>query len=179
MSEGVPSDMDLPVGTLHMTQNVQIPVRCANSDILPYLPCSGIEYDQRSVDQDKLSTYTSIDDYDALFEARHGRGAIDNVTITGEKVSVTSPVMVPMLATNMGVAENSVTGPRPKHTPGSGYPLPSQKGQASVQEEYQSPAEHDVVPPVGVGHILGEGGLYIHRHDRNHIGCLRYADGPT
>ena len=95
MSEGVPSDMDLPVGTLHMTQNIKVPVRCANSDILPYLPSSSIEYDQRGVDQDKLSTYTSLDDYDALFEARHGMGAIDNVTITGEKVSVTSSTMVP------------------------------------------------------------------------------------
>ena len=96
VSEGVPSDMDLPIDTLHMTQNVQVPVRHTNSDILPYLPSSSIEYDYRGVDQDKLSTYTSHDDYDALFEARHGRGAIDNVTITGEKVSVTSPVMFPL-----------------------------------------------------------------------------------
>ena len=29
-----------------------------------------------------------------------------------------------------------MTGARPKHTPSSGYPLPSQKGQASVEEEY-------------------------------------------
>ena len=79
------------------------------------------------------------------------------MTITDEKVSVTSPVMVPTLAASMGVTENSVTGARPKKTPGSGYPPPSQKGQASVEGEYQSPAEHDVVPPVGAGHILGEG----------------------
>ena len=45
VSEGVPSDMDLPVATLHVTQNVHITPRCANSDILPYLPSSGIEYD--------------------------------------------------------------------------------------------------------------------------------------
>ena len=81
VSEGVPSDMDLSMGPLHMMQNVQIPPRHANSDILPYLPSSGIEYDPRSVDQDKLSACTSLDDYDTLFEARHGRGAIDSVTI--------------------------------------------------------------------------------------------------
>ena len=157
LSEGVPSDMDLPIDTLHRTQNVQVPVRCANSDILPHLPSSSIEYDQRGVDQDRLSTYTSLDDYDSLFEAIHGRGAIDNVSITGEKVFVTSPLMVLTLATSMGVTENSMTGARPKHTPGSGYLLPSPKGQVSVEKEYQSPAEHDVVPPVDVGHILGEG----------------------
>ena len=145
------------MGTLHMTQNVQIPPRHANSDILPYLPSSGIEYDLRGVDQDKLSTYTSLDDYDALFEARHGRGSIDNVIVTGEKVPATSPVVIQTLATSKGVTENIMTGERPKHTPDSGYPLPSQKGQASVEEEYQSPAEHNVISPVGAGHILGEG----------------------
>ena len=57
----------------------------------------------------------------------------------------------------MGVAENIMTGARPKHTPDSEYLLPSQKGQASVEREYQSPTEHKVVSPVGAGHILGEG----------------------
>ena len=38
VSEGVPSDIDLPVGALHETQNVQIPPRHANSYIFPYLP---------------------------------------------------------------------------------------------------------------------------------------------
>ena len=90
--KGVPSHMDLPIDTPHIIQNVQIPIRRANSDILPYLPSSGIEYDQRGVNQDRLSTYTSLDDYDAMFEARHGRGVIDNMTVTGGKVSVTSPV---------------------------------------------------------------------------------------
>ena len=63
------------------------------------------------------------------FVARHGRGAIDNVTITGEKVPATSPVVILTLATSMGVTENIMTGARPKHTPDIGYPLPSQKGQ--------------------------------------------------
>ena len=157
VSEGVPSDMELTMGALHMKQNVQIPPRCANSDILPYLPSSGIEYDPRSVDQDKLSPYTSLDDSDTLFEARHGRGAIDSVTISGERVPATSPVVIPTLATSMGVTENIMTGARPKHTPDSEYPLPSQKDQASVEGEYQSPTEHNAVSHVGAGHILGEG----------------------
>ena len=149
--------MDLPVDTPHIIQNVQIPIRQADSDILPSLPSSGIEYDQRAVVQDKLSTYTSLNDYHAMFKARHGRGAIDNMTITGEKVSITSQVMVPTSATSRGVTENPMTGKVSKHTPSGEYSLPSQQGQASVEEEYQSPAEYDVVPPVGVGHILEEG----------------------
>ena len=92
--------MDLPIESFHIIQNVQIPARRANSDILPDLPSSGMEYSQRGVDQDRLSAYTSLNDYDAMLEARHGRGAIDNMTVTGEKVSVTSPVMVPTPATS-------------------------------------------------------------------------------
>ena len=145
------------MAALHVTQNIQIPHRHANSDILPCLPSSGIEYDPRSVDQDKLSTNHSLDDYDTLFEARHGRGAIDSVTILGERVPATSPVVIPTLAMSMGMMGNIMTGARPKHTPDSEYQFPSQKGQVSVEREYQSPTEHKVISPVGAGHILGEG----------------------
>ena len=109
------------------------------------------------MDQDKLSTYTSLDDYDTLFEARHGRGAIDSVPISGERLPATSPVAIPILTTSMGVTENIMTGARPKHTPDSEYPLPSPRGPVSVRKEYQSPTKHRVVSPVGMGHILGEG----------------------
>ena len=57
----------------------------------------------------------------------------------------------------MGVTRNIMMGVRPKHTPDSEYPFPSQKGQASIGREYQSPTEHGAVSPVGMGHILGEG----------------------
>ena len=53
VSEGVPSDIDLPEGALH--GNVQILPRHANSDVLPYLPSSGIEYNPGVMEQDKLS----------------------------------------------------------------------------------------------------------------------------
>ena len=33
ISKGVPSDMDLPIDTHHIIQNVQMPTRQANSDI--------------------------------------------------------------------------------------------------------------------------------------------------
>ena len=50
-----------------------------------------------------------------------------------------------------------MTGARPKHTPGSEYPFPSQKGQVSVEREYQSPTGYKIVSPVSAGHLLGEG----------------------
>ena len=61
-----------------------------------------------------------------MFEARHGRGAIDNMTVTGEKVSFTSPVMVSTPAISRGVTENPLTGTLSKHTPSGDYPLSSQ-----------------------------------------------------
>ena len=66
-----------------------------------------IEYDPRSMDKDTLSTYTSLDDYETLFEARCDRGAIDSVTISGDRVPATSPVVIPILVTSLGVTEIS------------------------------------------------------------------------
>ena len=136
VSEGVPSNIDLPVGALNETQNVQIPPRHAHSDIFPYLPSSGIEYDPRIVDQDNLSTFTSLDDYDTLFEARHGRGAIDSVPVSDERVPATSPVALPVSTTNMGVTENIMAGARPKHTSDCKYPSPSQRDLISMGRGY-------------------------------------------
>ena len=119
-SEGVPSNIDLPEGALY--GNVQIPPRCANSDVLPYLPSSGIEYNPGVMEQDKLSTYTGLNNYDTLFEARHGRGAIDSVPISDETVSATPSVTMSTMTSSMGVTDNLMIGARPKHAPDSEYP---------------------------------------------------------
>ena len=58
---------------------MQIPHHCANSDVFPYLPSGGIEYNPEVFEQDRLFNYAGLNDYDTLFEARHGRGAIDNI----------------------------------------------------------------------------------------------------
>ena len=36
-------------------------------------------------ESDRLMTYTGLDDYDTLFEARHGRGALDHVPRKSEE----------------------------------------------------------------------------------------------
>ena len=72
MSEGVPSDIGSPEGALH--ESVKMPSHHANSDVFPYMPPGGIEYNPEIFKQERLSTYTGLDDYDTLFEARHGRG---------------------------------------------------------------------------------------------------------
>ena len=77
VSEGVPSDIGSPEGA--PCGSVQIPPCHAYSDVFPYLPVGGIEHNPEVFDQDRLSTYTGLDDYATLFETRHGRGVIDNI----------------------------------------------------------------------------------------------------
>ena len=108
------------------------------------------------MEQDKLSTYTGLNDYDTLFDARHGRGAIDSVPISDERVPTTSSVAIPNTNSSMGVTENVMIGARPKHAPDSEYPSPSQGGPISVRKSQLS-TEHRVVSPMSTGHILGEG----------------------
>ena len=70
VSEDVPSDMGSLEGTLH--GSVQIPSCHANLDVFPYMPHGGIEYNPEMFEHERLSTYTGLNDYDTVFEARHG-----------------------------------------------------------------------------------------------------------
>ena len=112
VSEGVPSDADLPEGAL--LGSIQVPPRHANSDVFPYLPSSGIEYNPGVIEQDNLSTCTGLNDYDTLFEARHGRGAIDSVPKSDERVLAASSIVMPAMTSSMSVTENLMIGARPK-----------------------------------------------------------------
>ena len=54
--------------------------------VTPYVGASeytgnigGTDYHPDITEKDKVSTYTGLDDYDTLFAARHGRGALDPV----------------------------------------------------------------------------------------------------
>ena len=141
-------------GALH--GSIQEPPHHANSDVFPYLPSSGIEYNPGVFKQDRLSTYTSLNDYDTLFEARHGRGAIDSIPRSDEGVLVASTMVMPTTTSSMGMIENIITGAKPKHTPDSGHLPPIQRGLVSVRE-IPSTTEHKVVSPMSTGDILGEG----------------------
>ena len=54
----------------------------------------GAEYQLEITETDGMSTFTGLDDYDALFAAKHGRGALDPVPIVGDQV-LTTPLRVP------------------------------------------------------------------------------------
>ena len=154
VSEGVPSDIGVLEGACH--GSIQVPPCHANSDVSPYLPSSGIECNPEVFEQDRLSTYTGLDDYDTLFEASHGRGAIDSVPISDEGVLAASSMVMPTTTSSMGMTENIMIGARPKHTPDIGHLPPIQRGLVSVRE-IPSTTEHRVMSPMSTGHILGEG----------------------
>ena len=60
VSEGVPSDIASPEGSLH--GSVQMAPCHANSDVFPYLPSGGNEYNPEVFEQERLSTYNGLDD---------------------------------------------------------------------------------------------------------------------
>ena len=50
----------------------------------------GTDYHSEITEMDRVSTFTGLDDYDTLFAARHGRGALDPVPKVGEQKSTTT-----------------------------------------------------------------------------------------
>ena len=103
VSEGAPSDIGSLGDVLH--GGMQIPPHHANLGEIPHIPPGGIEYHPVVSESDRLSTYTELDDYDTLFEARHGRGALDNMPRTrGEAIATSSIGMTPV-SLSVGVIE--------------------------------------------------------------------------
>ena len=57
----------------------------------------GTDYHPDITKTDKVSTYTGLDDYDTLFSARHGRGALDPVPRMSEQmIMMTSLGITPL-----------------------------------------------------------------------------------
>ena len=50
----------------------------------------GTDYHPNISETDRVSTYTGLDDYDTLFAARHGRGALDQVPRMSEQIIMTT-----------------------------------------------------------------------------------------
>ena len=50
----------------------------------------GTDYHSEVTETDRVSTFTGLDDYDTLFAARHGRGALDLVPMIGDQTFTTT-----------------------------------------------------------------------------------------
>ena len=60
----------------------------------------GTDYHSEITETDRVSTYTGLDDYDTLFAARHGRGALDPVPRVSEQ-TIPPPITGPELINPM------------------------------------------------------------------------------
>ena len=61
------------------------------------LNIGGTDYHSEITEMDRVSTFTGLDDYNTLFAARHGRGALDPVPKVGEQKSTTTfGISIPM-----------------------------------------------------------------------------------
>ena len=58
----------------------------------------GTDYHSEITETDRVSTFTGLDDYDTLFAARHGRGALDPAPRVGEQLTTTSLGISPPIA---------------------------------------------------------------------------------
>ena len=85
------------------------------------------EFPLENIETDRVSTFTGLDDYDTLFAAKYGRGALDPVPLVDNQM-VTTPLGVPTMK-----AGHVLTHPR-EHTmsphdrtekDGAQVPLPS------------------------------------------------------
>ena len=98
--------------------------------------------------KNRVSTYTGLDDYDTLFAARHGRGALDQAPRTSEQMIMTSSTGITPTTLSTGLMVN----PLDEVKPPSDIEHSNQRECASMTED---PLKYRVVPPSS--EIIGEG----------------------
>ena len=114
LSEGSQEDV-------YATPNMEPPGHTINK--------GGTEYHLEITETDKVSTFTGLDDYDALFAVKHGRGVLNPVPVVGDQI-LTAPLGVPtpkagpilthpmehMMSTQDGIEKDGLQIPPPSST---------------------------------------------------------------
>ena len=93
-------------------RGMQIPPTQVNQWETTELP-GGLGYHPVVSEIDRVSTYTGLDDYDTLFEARHGRGALDHVLRKSEEMVITSSVGITPTTSSAGLMVNPMGKVKP------------------------------------------------------------------
>ena len=107
----------------------------------------GTDYQPDTPETDKVSTYTGLDDYDTLFAARHGRGALDPVPRASEQM-----IIMTSLGITPPVTGAELINPMERVMPARDMVHASQKEQVSLPKDALQPR---VVSPSS--EIIGEG----------------------
>ena len=108
----------------------------------------GTDYHPNASEADRVSTYMGLDDYDTLFAARHGRGALDPVPRMSEQMIMTTSMGITTPTISMGLMVNPLERVMPTHD----IAHSSQKDQVSIPKDS---LQHRVVSPSS--EIIGEG----------------------
>ena len=108
----------------------------------------GNEYHPNVSELDRVSTYTGLDDYDTLFAARHGRGALDQAPRMSEQMIMTSSMGITPTTLSTGLMVN----PLDKVKPPSDIEHSNQREHTSMTKD---PLKPRVVSPSS--EIIGEG----------------------
>ena len=107
----------------------------------------GTDYHPEILETDKVSTYRGLDDYDTLFAARHGRGALDPVPRVSEQMMVMTSLCIPP-----PVAGPELVNPKERVMPTHDIVHSNQREQVSLPKDALQP--HVVSPS---SEIIGEG----------------------
>ena len=107
----------------------------------------GTDYHPELPETDKVSTYTGLDDYDTLFAARHGRGALDPVPRASEQM-----IMMTSLGITPPVTGTELVNLMERVMPTRDIACSSQREQVSFPKDAMQPC---VVSPSS--EIIGEG----------------------
>ena len=95
---------------------------------------SGTFYHSNTFEIDRASTYTGLDDYDTLFAARHGRGALDPVPRKTEQM-----IMMTSLGITPPVTGTELVNPLEKVMPSCDIVHTSQREQVPLPEDALQP----------------------------------------
>ena len=126
------------------------------------VPSGDVKYHPVTTESDRLSTYMGLDD--TLFEARHGRGALDNVPRIGGEVITTSSIGITPVTSSTGMIVNPRIGLGPSF---DGLLHPSQRESISVSTD-PSVMGHRVASSSFRSHNLVRC-CNIYRHDGNNV----------
>ena len=102
----------------------------------PYIEPSEHAVNIGDTETDKVSTFTGLDDYDTLFAARHGRGALDPVPTIGDQTFTTS------LGVPTPKAGPELINPREQMMPTHGGAVLKQKEKIGLQT---TPPSSDII----------------------------------
>ena len=108
----------------------------------------GTNYHPNTSETDRVSTYTGLDDYDTLFAARHGRGALDPIPRMSEQMIMTTSIGITPPTMSMGLMVNPLERMKPTHD----IAYSSQREQVSIPKDS---LQHRIVSPSS--EIIGEG----------------------